>query len=93
MENFPFNITVMPRKKTWINNSKIHIFTGALFVKKGTTPKMVLINVEKNVGITSRLTLRPKRRCRSANYHKLLDPGWKTGQFEAVFCLYTENRR
>ena len=50
MENFPFNITVMPRKKTWINNSKIHIFTGALFVKKGTTPKMVLINVEKNVG-------------------------------------------
>jgi hypothetical protein len=73
MENFPFKITVMPGKKTWINNNKIHIFTGALFVKKGTTPKMVLINVEKNVGITSCLTRTPKRRRRSANYHKLWD--------------------
>ena len=27
-----------------------------------------------------------------ANYLNLLDPGWEIGQFEAVFCLHTENK-
>ena len=27
----------------------------------------------------------------NGNYLNLLDPGWKIGQFEAVFCLHTEN--
>jgi hypothetical protein len=26
------------------------------------------------------------------NYLKLLDPGLKIGQFEALFCLHTENK-
>ena len=27
-----------------------------------------------------------------ANYLNLLDPGWKIGQIEAVFCQHTENK-
>ena len=65
MENFPSNIT-MPTEEILAAKNKQHIFIGVQFVTKGMIPRMILINAGRNVGITSRMTMTPKRRCRSA---------------------------